>query len=142
MTLVTLSLATEQSQQKQEVNDHFYSVYDNKENLDEYCTNHNEYLINIEIERTEIRFWLKNDGDSWSGTLSLHDESEKIEEIPVVVEGDEVVIQAVPERRVSTDILFFNQFDTEKCTITEISPQVLFEPCLEEVLGEYPEDEI
>lgn len=72
----------------------------------------------------------------------MYDNSEELETIPVVVDGDEIVIQTAQEKRTSTDILLFKRFNTKNCVIRESTSQVLFEPFLEEVLGDYPEDEM
>ena len=101
-------------QQNEDVNKNFHDIYDRKKTLAEYCGEHNDYMINIDIEKTSVKLVLKRDDDHWSGQLSLYNESNKIEEIPLELVNDEIVIQSATEERVPSNILFFTQIDMKK----------------------------
>jgi len=130
--------------QDEEVNQHFYDKYANTENLDAFSGTQSHYAMKIVFEKTEVRLYLdRNESNIWSGYLSLREEDDEIESIPIYVDKDELVIQTFPEKRVSMDVLFFRQFRAESCVIEESTPDILLAPPgLEEVIGTYSEEEM
>jgi len=130
--------------QNKEVNQNFYNIYTSKTTLDEFCGNHKDYMINIDIEKTTVQLVLKKDDiGQWSGGLKLYDElkgeSQKlVEEIPIVIINNEIVIQSTEEKKVPVTIWFFNHFDIEKCKIKESASDVIGIPLTEEMIGDYP----
>lgn len=129
-------------QQDPEVNAEFRDTYSQQDTLDAFCGENNDYMMKIEIEDTRIQLVLREDGDKWSGDLSLYDGSGLLESIPAAVEGDELVIYTGMEKRVPMSVLLFTQFDPESCTITASTSDVMGMPSLEEVIGLYPPDEL
>lgn len=141
--IVAFFLCKKSIWKNKEVIEEFNAIYNDKKSLDEFCDNHNTYSMEIELKETRVLFRVERDDlNKWSGKLALYSDSNLIEEIPVLIDEGEIIIQTQPEKRISTDILLFKQFETEKCNISEATSQVLFEPSLEEVLGEYPEEDV
>lgn len=129
--------------QRDEVSEHFYTTYQNATNIDDYCGINNDYILEIEIDESRIVLWLiKDETQKWSGKLTLYKLREKVEEIPVVLEGDAIIIQSNPQKVVSTEVFFFKSFNVDYCEISETSSKVPFEPYLEEVVGTYSNAQI
>lgn len=121
----------------------FTNTYSKDMSFSEYCGQSNLYELHAKIEDSHLRLWLKkNEQGEWSGVLDYKEWSKTIEEIPVKLDGDELVLLTSPETRLPFEpLLMYRAFDPEMCSITwaAFTP---FDYPKEELEGDYPLDVI
>lgn len=124
----------------------FESAYSEEKSFSEFCGSNSTYELEIEIEGSRLLLFLeKNDSEVWSGSLLYYERNQMpslTEEIPVYIDGDELVIQSdTPKRIALTTILLYKNFDVTKCMF-ERTYKLSIDYPLEEIQGTYPLDDI
>lgn len=142
VSIILIVALTACQTQNEEVLSNFYSTYIKAKNLDEFCQNNNSYALKIEIEATRIQLVLRRTERNWEGSLSLYEGSTMIQNVPVTVIGEELVFHTQTENKAPITVLLFSQFDPRKCTVIQSSADVMGAPEMEEVIGEYPIEEL
>jgi len=119
----------------------FEESYSIEKSFEEYCGDSNAYRLEVQLLSSRLQLFMKKDENgNWVGILSYFEWSGTIEEIPVSLDGEELVIHSSPEKRVPISaILLYRHFDVNKCTV-ERAEFMSFDHPLEEVNGSYPAD--
>ncbi len=126
-----------------DIAERFREIYGVERSFEEYCGDSNTYRLRAELRSSALQLYLKKDGHGqWSGSLGYYEWGTAIEKIPAFIDGEELVVCSVPEKRVPMEtILLYRHFDADECTV-EQALFMSFDHPLEEVSGSCPPDRL